>query len=209
MRNLQNLLLTAVLSLVSLASSEATTWKANVNVVHVLKYGSYKAAPSGLTYSGVEYLLWTGSYKGGSSLVSYCTAKSVPLTQYGAFAKGTVVANPFSTYAYECVDFVRSVTGAPASSSWDRGVRVTDGNVAIGTAIATFSNSTTYAGHTGIFGGYISGDRRKFLIWDQNWDRTQSTSTTSAQPSLVSRHKFLSTGSGLSDSDNYYVIKTQ
>lgn len=51
---------------------------------------------------------------------------------------GTVVDNG------ECVRFVQTVTGAPHTSLWRRGVKVRSGGVATLTAIATFGDDGRY-----------------------------------------------------------------
>ena len=183
--------------------ADARTWKASASEIDILKRGGYVNCPLSISYSGVQYLRWATT-PGGQHLRSSMIAKSVTLTAYGSFPAGTIVASPAGTYTGQCPDLVKSMTGAPSTGYWRRGSRVTAGGVAVGTAIATFSTSTTYSGHCGIFGGYVNGDPKRFLIWDMNWDKT-----IFGLPSLVSRHTLVSTGTGLSDSDAYYVINTQ
>jgi hypothetical protein len=56
--------------------------------------------------------------------------------------EGTVVGNG------QCVAYVREASGAPATNSWRRGVRVRDAAVPSGTAIAAFDDDGSYGNHT-------------------------------------------------------------
>ena len=81
-----------------------------------------------------------------------------------------------------------------------------NGNVAVGTAIATFlgpngAYDNPYGGqHTAIFAGYgteygVSG----FYVWDQNWNINGDLS--------IKKHFIANNKSGTSDADNYYLIR--
>ncbi|MBO1053915.1 MAG: BPSL0067 family protein [Dolichospermum sp. DET73] len=109
---------------------------------------------------------------------------------------------------YQCWDLVAYATGINSSSpyyfttNWKRGANVMgNGNVAVGTAIATFAgpNNSYDNGsyqHTGIFAGYgtqngVSG----FYLWQQN-------------PGAVNLGFYRNNGTGVGDADNYYVIQS-
>jgi hypothetical protein len=111
---------------------------------------------------------------------------------------------------YQCWDLVAYATGNRAlTSTWKRGENVmANGNVAIGTAIATFlgpNNSYNHPAlqqHTAIFAGYgnengVSG----FYVWDQNFDVYQNGDFS------IKKHFIWTNSSGTSDADNYYVIQ--
>lgn len=69
----------------------------------------------------------------------------------------------------QCVAFVQACAGTPASSLWKAGVKVRGGNIAIGTAIATFNTEGVYenkstGNHAAI---YVSQDAKGITVWDQ------------------------------------------
>ncbi|MBD2221761.1 VCBS repeat-containing protein [Calothrix sp. FACHB-1219] len=108
----------------------------------------------------------------------------------------------------QCWDLVAYATGNNTSTyNWKCGENVmANGNIAIGTAIATFLGPNhTYdtppnysSQHTAIFAGYgVEYGVAGFYVWDQNWNW---------QP-YVQKHFIRSNGSGTSDADNYYVIQ--
>lgn len=110
----------------------------------------------------------------------------------------------------QCVDFAKAVTnsGGIASTNWKTGRLVMDignyGDLAQGTAVATFSSKDKYGGHVAIFDSwhwvYVSGTNWKidgFYAWDENY----------VAGSLVGRHLFKQSGTGLDDADAYSVIQ--
>ncbi len=110
----------------------------------------------------------------------------------------------------QCWDLVGYATDNPSSTTtWKSGANViTNGNVAIGTAIATFlgPNGTydtppKYTNqHTAIFAGYgIENGVTGFWVWDQNWGG-----------SFAIKNHFISTNgasNSTSDADNYFVVQ--
>ncbi len=115
-------------------------------------------------------------------------------------------------YGSQCWDLVAYATGINGSSSywnannWKAGANVmTNGNIAVGTAIATFlgPNGSYYSSsgnHTAIFAGYgsengVSG----FYVWDQNWNLNGNLA--------IKKHFVANNKSGTSDADNYYLIR--
>ncbi len=116
----------------------------------------------------------------------------------------TRVADTSGSYSGECVSFVKSLanTAVPPVSQWRKSTKVMGNNIAIGTAIATFRNGSTYVGtadprttdHAGFFAGYVGNG---FQIYDQNY----------VSPTLVGRHNIFATGAGNStDANMYYVL---
>lgn len=112
----------------------------------------------------------------------------------------------------ECVDFAKAVSGTinTASSSWTRGNRVfDDGSIAQGTMIAKFNSDGSYdskggTGHVAVFDRwhwvYQGGGQwiiDGFYVWDQNYVVSY----------LTGRHLLKQTGSGVSNANNYYVVK--
>ncbi|BAY20915.1 hypothetical protein NIES2100_06590 [Calothrix sp. NIES-2100] len=126
----------------------------------------------------------------------------------------------------QCWDLVAYATGINSSSSywltthWKAGANVmANGNVAVGTAIATFlgpngaydnpvknaNGKTTWIQHTAIFAGYgTENEVRGFYVWDQSWNQ----STLDFDKRYVQKHFIRNNSSGTSDADNYYVIRT-
>ena len=118
-------------------------------------------------------------------------------------------------YGAQCWDLVAYATGnMKSTTTWRRGVNVmANGNVAVGTAIATFlgpnnaydnpryvNGERRYIQHTAIFAGYgsengVSG----FYVWDQNWNVNGSRA--------IKRHFIANNRYGTSDADNYYIIQ--
>ncbi|BAY22952.1 hypothetical protein NIES2100_27160 [Calothrix sp. NIES-2100] len=115
-------------------------------------------------------------------------------------------------YGAQCWDLVAYATGINSSSTywnannWKAGANVmSSGNIAVGTAIATFlgpngSYYSTSGNHTAIFAGYgsengVSG----FYVWDQNWNLNGNLA--------IKKHFIANNKSGTSDADNYYLIR--
>lgn len=102
----------------------------------------------------------------------------------------------------QCVDFVKKSTRAPSTSSWRKGVLVKgNGNIAKGTAIATFNAAGVYPNHaTGNHAAiYIGQDASGVWVYDQ-W----------ASKGHVSKRyiRFKGTpGISSNDGDDYYVIE--
>jgi hypothetical protein len=114
-------------------------------------------------------------------------------------------------YGAQCWDLVAYATGINGSSSywnannWKAGENVmSNGNVAVGTAIATFlgPNGSYYSSsgnHTAIFAGYGSENGvAGFYVWDQNWNLSGNVA--------IKKHFVANNKSGTSDADNYYLI---
>jgi hypothetical protein len=115
-------------------------------------------------------------------------------------------------YGAQCWDLVAYATGINGSSSywnannWKAGENVmSNGNVAVGTAIATFlgPNGSYYSSsgnHTAIFAGYGSENGvAGFYVWDQNWNLSGNVA--------IKKHFVANNKSGTSDADNYYLIR--
>jgi hypothetical protein len=123
---------------------------------------------------------------------------------------GKYSRNVDNAYGYECWDLVADATAISGSSpywnagTWKRGVSVIgNGNVAVGTAIATFAGTNnSYYGtynHTGIFAGYrlnSAGAIDGFWMWEQN----------APLGSAIRKGFYSISGSGVSDADNYYLV---
>lgn len=114
-------------------------------------------------------------------------------------------------YGGQCWDLVVYATntyhtGKDNTYNWQAGANViANGNVAVGTAIATFLgpngsyNTSGYANqHTAIFAGYrygANGQITGFDVWDQNWGSQ-----------VVKKHTISIGGSSVSNAANYFVI---
>jgi hypothetical protein len=123
---------------------------------------------------------------------------------------GKYSRNVDNAYGYQCWDLVADATAISGSSpywnagTWKRGVSVIgNGNVAVGTAIATFAGTNnSYYGtynHTGIFAGYrlnSAGAIDGFWMWEQN----------APLGSAIRKGFYSISGSGVSDADNYYLV---
>ena len=103
----------------------------------------------------------------------------------------------------QCVDAVRALSNNFLSSgSWRKGSKVTTGGVSAGTVIATFNSSNRYSGHVAVLKGYIKNSSGKITgieVWDQNW--------ASPYDYMFRKHTLSTSGSSLSDADNYYVVQ--
>jgi hypothetical protein len=116
-------------------------------------------------------------------------------------------------YGAQCWDLVAYATGINGSSSywstnnWKAGENVMgNGNIAVGTAIATFLgsngsyNNPSGGQHTAIFAGYGSENGASgFYVWDQNWNLNGNLA--------IKKHFIANNKSGTSDADNYYLIR--
>ncbi|MTJ16630.1 MULTISPECIES: hypothetical protein [unclassified Dolichospermum] len=123
---------------------------------------------------------------------------------------GKYSRNVDNAYGYQCWDLVADATAISGSSpywnagTWKRRVSVIgNGNVAVGTAIATFAGTNnSYYGtynHTGIFAGYrlnSAGAIDGFWMWEQN----------APLGSAIGKGFYSISGSGVSDADNYYLV---
>jgi len=71
----------------------------------------------------------------------------------------------------ECALLVQALTGAPKTSAWLRGKKVSDkqNNVTAGTAIATFKDDGKYDGNSGVCHAaiYIKTTATGVEVWDQ------------------------------------------
>ena len=82
--------------------------------------------------------------------------------------------NNFYGESHECVALTKHFSGAPQSTRWKAGRRVTDGGIAPGTAIATFDENGDYFPHgkqknSGIFVAYSDNPPGSIIMLDQ-WD---------------------------------------
>ncbi|MDF1498256.1 MAG: BPSL0067 family protein [Patescibacteria group bacterium] len=165
-----------------------------MNLLYTYTYGGYS---SNAWYSGgvgqKPYLL---KYYYGQTLNTY--GKSKTPVQYGS----TTVIRIGNG---QCVDFAKAMsnTGGISSGDWERGNRVfDDGSITRGTVIATFSDPHTYYGHVAVFdqwhwtynGGWIVDG---FYVWDQNY----------VSPLLIGKHLLKRSGFGVSNADNYYIVR--
>jgi len=105
----------------------------------------------------------------------------------------------------ECVEFVQQATGAPMTTDWRKGIRVSDakpGEIPRGTAIATFDANDRYptdalGRHAAI---YLAHDEHRILVLDQ-WN---------AQGQVLQRPIWFKRPKGTkrsNDADTFYVIK--
>lgn len=120
--------------------------------------------------------------------------------------QGTTVADNYGGYWGECVSLVKALSkNNLATSNWIKGRRVMTGNVAQGTAIATFNSNGQYSGHAAIFNSYLAGpyppggEPPGMVVWDQNYVATHA----------VGKHTLYPAGGsgGVSDADSYYVVQ--
>ncbi|GEM_PF-2544881 len=125
------------------------------------------------------------------------------LKQSGDFTR---LADNNGYYLGECVSAAKALAGSNfVTGDWTKGKRVTDGGVAPGTILATFSaeGGTKYpaesGGHVVIFRGYLpatGGSITAIEVWDQNWDNE----------GVMGLHKIFRSGSGVINADNYNVV---
>ena len=105
----------------------------------------------------------------------------------------------------ECVEFVRQATGAPKTTDWRKGIRVSDaksGEIPRGTAIATFDANDRYptdalGRHAAI---YLTHDEHRILVLDQ-WN---AQGQVLQRPIWFKRPKYTKRSN---DADTFYVIK--
>ena len=99
----------------------------------------------------------------------YTTEKEV-LELYKDYKDLTEVAKNAKGNA-ECALLVQSLTGAPRTSTWKRGKKVSgqDSNVTAGTAVATFKDDGTYDGNSGVCHAaiYVKTTAVGVEVWDQ------------------------------------------
>jgi hypothetical protein len=116
-------------------------------------------------------------------------------------------------YWGECVSSVKALSGSNVTTNnWSAGVNVvSNGSVSQGTAIATFiGGSFGTTNHCAFFKGYIrtGGVITGITVWDQNWyyiDLNGNGSRDSGE-GVFGMHDISTSGSGVSDADNYYVL---
>ena len=105
----------------------------------------------------------------------------------------------------ECVEFVRQATGAPVTTAWKNGKKISDANlgeIQRGTAIATFDANGNYptdgkGKHAAI---YLSHDKNRIVVLDQ-WD---------SQGEVKERSIWFNRPAGTkrsNDANTFYVIK--
>ena len=114
--------------------------------------------------------------------------------------RATTVADNNGWYWGQCVSLVKALSkNNVATSNWQRGDKVmTSYNVMPGTVIATFNSNGNYYGHVAIFRGYIYNNGRVgIMVYDQNY----------VSPYVVGKHDLMAYGTGVSDADNYYVVR--
>ena len=172
------------------------------------------------------YIIWNGSkaiaYRNGNGVSIPSTPISSPSPsglrstpdKLNELRSGQLNGRSIDVDGYagaQCWDLVAYATGSRASTTtWRRGANImANGNVAVGTAIATFlgpNNSYDTPGftqqHTAIFAGYdtdngVSG----FYVWDQNFDAYLKGDFS------IKKHFIRTDRSGTSDADNYYVVQ--
>ena len=169
------------------------------------------------TYSGAWYNIGANSYLlkwyGGGEYFE--PPWKAPALYYGIIT-ATIMADYYGSEGTwgECVSMVKNLAhSAVGTGSWYRGAHVTDGGISPGTAIATFRWDSTeqrykyysdYTCHAAIFREYTYdqyGIINGIMVWDQNWW------TNDIGEGVVSMHKFSTTGNGMSNASNYYVIQ--
>lgn len=147
------------------------------------------------SYPGYAY------HDGGYLLWSY--GQSLSATYKRGRGNDIQFADNYGNYWGECVSAVKALSGSNVvTSNWIQGSQVTSGGASQGTVIATFSGGYYY-GHAAIFKSYVySGSTIVGIqVWDQNWPIDGSTTQ------LFGMHTLSTSGSGVSDADNYYVVK--
>lgn len=105
----------------------------------------------------------------------------------------------------ECVEFVRQAAGAPQTTLWKNGKKVSDakfGDIARGTAIATFDSSGRYptdalGKHAAI---YLEHNSQRILVLDQWNDQRE----VKQRPIWFNRPKGTKRSN---DADTFYVIE--
>lgn len=119
-----------------------------------------------------------------------------------AFGKGKYVNSKQNT---ECVEFVRQVAGAPATSLWTKGKKIKDAKepeIAVGTAIANFDGKGQYPSdqngrHAAI---YLAHDKAGIRVLDQ-WNSQREVKERTIRfdrPANTRRSN---------DGDTFYVIE--
>lgn len=155
---------------------------------------------------------WCGSESnvvGGSANVLYHCTPNAPATNARICAASCVenpgkadtcskVTESITKSAYQCAGFAQMASGAPLTRYWRRGDRAIDRCPVPGTVVATFDGSGNYYGHTAIVVGCSSAS---LDVFDSNW-----IDTTSTYLLHVGRHTFTTSGTGLSNAGNYYVV---
>ncbi len=117
----------------------------------------------------------------------------------------TTVADCNGWLEGECVSLAKALSKSTVTTGyWSRGDKVMTSNVAPGTVIAKFNADGTYdswggTGHTAIFRShtYSGGQRTGILVWDQNY----------VSPYVVGRHSLGTSGTGVNNANNYYVVR--
>jgi hypothetical protein len=113
-------------------------------------------------------------------------------------------ADNYGNYWGQCVSTCKALSKDNTPTSyWRKGPRVVDGNVPIGTVIATFFGpGGTYSGHCAIFKGYVKDRNGRIIgieVWDQNWYTVNGMG-------VFGKHTIYRSGSGVVNADNYYVV---
>jgi len=128
------------------------------------------------------------------------------------------ISDNYETYAGQsvgngqCVDFVKTASGAPSTKDWKEGIKVKGATIAPGTAIpkglpkgqhATFKNGTYPNEATGNHAAiYVSQDAHGITVWDQ-WKNKKMV-----QPVHERKIRFKGgEGSPSDDGDAYSVIE--
>ena len=174
---------------------------------------------NGFTYSGAwysvgsnQYLLkWNGygSKLDTNNIIPGDNKKSISISGYPT--PFTQLADIKLYYWGECVSMVKALAkNSLGTNSWIRGRRVIDGNIAPGTAIASFywnSSKGRYmydgnggvTAHVAFFREYIRNSNGKITginVWDANWVKSKT----------VGMHIIPVSGSGKYNATNYYVV---
>ncbi|MFA5207617.1 MAG: hypothetical protein WC428_03055 [Candidatus Paceibacterota bacterium] len=141
----------------------------------------------GYAYDGNGYLLWT-------------YGQSLSATYKRASGSNIQFADNYGNNWDECVSAVKALSGNNVpTGNWSRGSQVTAGSVSQGTAIATFLGpDNSYYGHAAIFKSYVytNGVITGIEMWDQNWPTG----------GLFGKHTRVTSGTGVNNANNYYVV---
>ena len=105
----------------------------------------------------------------------------------------------------ECAEFVRQATGAPQTTTWKQGKKVSEATateIPRGTAIATFDTNQKYptdslGRHAAI---YLDHNAQRILVLDQWNDQGE----VKQRPIFFNRHKGTKRSN---DADTFYVIE--
>jgi hypothetical protein len=175
--------------------------------------GSFFAQPLPSGNAGCQF---PGLFAGGSS---YCagttgTASSSSSstnnsTMFGNPGTDSVASSGFvSQYSGQCVGsgqcvaLVQSATGVGNTSTWSEGQSVQGANIPVGTAIATFDQSGTYANAT-------DGSSHAAIYLGQDANGIQVLDQWSGHAASVRTLPFSNSGSAANNGSAFYVINSK